>query len=148
MSPKAPDPARAPLLLDTHVLIWAVLSEPHLGPQTAKAINAASRQNRLAVSAITPWEIALLESKKRIAFQKDMLDWIRETLAKPGVSLVALEPEIAVASTRLPFEMHPDPADRILVATALSLGATLVTADRSLLEAAKKGFFLAMDAAK
>jgi PIN domain nuclease of toxin-antitoxin system len=61
---------------------------------------------------------------------------------------VALEPEIAIASTRLPFEMHPDPADRILVATALSLGATLVTADQGLLEVAKKGFFLAMDAAR
>ena len=148
MSPKAADSARTPLLLDTHVLIWAVLNEPHLGPQAAKAINAASRQNRLAVSAITPWEIALLESKRRIALQKDVLDWIREALAKPGVNLVALEPEIAIASTRLPFEMHPDPADRILVATALSLGATLVTADQGLLEVAKKGFFLAMDAAR
>lgn len=148
MSPKAGEPARTPLLLDTHVLIWAVLNEPHLGPQAAKAINAASRQNRLAVSAITPWEIGMLASKKRIALHKDVLEWVREALAKPGLSLVALEPEIAIASTRLPFEMHPDPADRVLVATALSLGATLVTADRSLLDTAKKGFFPAMDAAK
>lgn len=148
MSPKAAAPARTLLLLDTHVLIWAVLNERHLGPRAAKSINLASRQDRLAVSAITPWEIALLESKKRIALQKDVLEWIREALTKPGVSLVSLEPEIAVASTRLPFEMHSDPADRILVATARYLGAILVTADKSLLQAAKKGFFLAMDAAK
>jgi PIN domain nuclease of toxin-antitoxin system len=44
--------------------------------------------------------------------------------------------------------MHADPADRILVATARHLGATLVTADKSLLEVAKKGFVVAMDAAK
>jgi len=44
--------------------------------------------------------------------------------------------------------MHSDPADRILVATARHLGATLVTADKALLAAAKKGSFLAMDAAK
>jgi PIN domain nuclease of toxin-antitoxin system len=136
------------LLLDTHVLIWAMLDEGRLGRQTAKTINLASRQDRLVVSAITPWEIALLEGKKRITLQKDVLEWIRESLAKPGVSLVPLEPEIAVNSTRLPFEMHPDPADRILVATARHLGATLVTADHSLLEIAKKGSFLAIDAAK
>lgn len=148
LSRKAPGAARAPLLLDTHVLLWAVLNEPRLGPHAAKAINAASRENRLAISAITPWEIAMLESKKRIALQKDVLAWVREALAKPGVSLVALEPEIAVSSTRLPFEMPSDPADRILVATARSLGATLVTADKTLLTAARQGFFLAMDASK
>ena len=145
---KAPDPARALLLLDTHVLIWAVLNEPHLGPRAAKWINLASHEDRLAVSAITPWEIAMLVSKKRITLQKDALEWIREALAKPGVSLVALEPEIAVNSTRLPFEMPSDPADRILVATARSIGATLVTADKTLLAAAKQGFFPAIDAAK
>jgi len=45
------------------------------------------------------------------------MQWIRTALAKPGVQLAPLEPEIAVASTRLPFEMHADPADRILVET-------------------------------
>jgi PIN domain nuclease of toxin-antitoxin system len=69
-------------------------------------------------------------------------------LAKPGVRLAPLEPEIAVASSRLPFEMHPDPADRILVATARHLGATLVTADGALLDFAGKGHFKAMDASK
>lgn len=148
MSATAQAVPRTLLLLDTHVLLWATLNEPRLGRQAAKTINLASRQNRLAVSAITPWEIGLLQSKGRITLQKDVLDWIREALAKPGVSPVPLEPEIAVASTRLPFDMHPDPADRILAATARHLGATLVTADKGLLNVAKKGYFLAMDAAK
>ena len=51
-------------------------------------------------------------------------------------------------STRLPFAMHADPADRMLVATARHLGATLVTADRALLGVAGKGHFRAMDAGK
>ncbi|MGA7522505.1 MAG: type II toxin-antitoxin system VapC family toxin [Acidobacteriaceae bacterium] len=148
MSAKAPDPSRALLLLDTHVLLWATLNEPRLGRQAAKSINLASRQDRLSVSAITPWEIALLESKGRITLQKDVLEWIRDALAKPGISLVPLEPEIAVSSTRLPFEMHADPANRILVATARHLGATLVTADKGLLDLAKKDYFLAIDAGK
>jgi len=51
-------------------------------------------------------------------------------LATPGMRLAPLEPEIAVASTRLPWEMDPNPANRILVAAARHLGAMLVTADK------------------
>lgn len=148
MSAEVIDPARSLLLLDTHVVLWATFNETRLGRHAAKAINLASREDRLVVSAITPWEIGLLASKRRINLHKDVLDWIRETLAKPGVKLAPLEPEIAVASTCLPFEMHPDPADRILVATARHLGATLVTADQALLRLAKGGNFRGLDAAK
>jgi PIN domain nuclease of toxin-antitoxin system len=98
------------------------------------------------VSAITPWEIALLVSKNRMKLGADVMEWVRDALSKPGVRLVPLAPEIAVVSTRLPFEMHADLADRILVATARHLGATLVTADGGLLELAKQGRFLGMDA--
>jgi PIN domain nuclease of toxin-antitoxin system len=148
VSAGAVDQARSLLLLDTHVVLWATFNEARLGRHAAKAINLASREDRLAVSAITPWEIGLLASKKRINLHKEVLDWVREALAKPGVRLVPLEPEIAVASTHLPFDMHPDPADRILVATARNLGATLVTADQVLLDLARKGNFQALDAAK
>jgi PIN domain nuclease of toxin-antitoxin system len=117
-----------------------------LGRKTAAAINLASREGRIRISAITPWEIGLLASKNRINLHLDVLAWIREALSKPGVRLAALEPEIAVESTRLPFEIYPDPADRILVATARHLGATLVTADGALLRLAGKGQFRAMDA--
>jgi len=135
------------LLLDTHVLVWLMFGDQKLGRQAREAIQFACRENRALVSAITPWEIGVLVSKKRIDLFRDVLDWARSALALPGVSLTPLEPEIAVASTRLPFEMHADPADRILVATARHLGATLVTADGALLDLAKSGHFRALDAA-
>jgi PIN domain nuclease of toxin-antitoxin system len=139
---------RSPLLLvDTHTLIWMVEEAPRLGAKTAEALNRAGRENRIAVSAITPWEIGILVSKGRLQLGTDVMEWIRAALAKPGVRLVPLEPEIAVASTRLPFEMHADPADRILAATARHLGATLVTADLALLEFVRQGHFVGMDAA-
>jgi PIN domain nuclease of toxin-antitoxin system len=141
------DPApQSPLLLDTHVLVWLMFGDPKLGPQAGDAIRRACRKDRAMVSAITPWEIGILVSKKRIDLFRDVLDWVRDALAIPGETLVPLEPEIAVASTRLPFEMHADSADRILVATARHLGATLVTADGALLEIAATGQFKAMDA--
>lgn len=144
-----PEPARSlQLVLDTHVLVWLVEGHGSLGANAHAAIDKATRQNCVLVSAITPWEIALLVSKNRLKLDRDAMQWLRDALSRPGVTLVALEPEIAVASTRMPFEMHPDPADRILVATARHLGATLVTADKTLLAIAKEGYFRAMDAAK
>ena len=136
----------AHLLLDTHVLVWSVEASPRLGAHARQAINRAAREQRVLVAAITPWEIALLVGKGRLQLNADVMEWVREALGKPGVMVAPLEPEIAVASTRLPWEMHPDPADRMLVATARHLGATLVTADRALLGMAGKGHFRAMDA--
>jgi len=142
------DPARRKLLIDTHVLIWLTEGDRQLGLQALGALRLAYREHRALVSAITPWEIALLVSKGRLRLGRDVLDWVHHTLEVPGVELSALEPQIAVASTRLPFEIHADPADRILVATARHLGATLVTADGPLLELARQGHFLAIDAGK
>jgi PIN domain nuclease of toxin-antitoxin system len=136
------------LLLDTHTLLWMVDSHPRLGTEAAKLLNRAAREDRIAVSAITPWEIALLVSKKRIELLRDTMEWLNAALSLSGVHLVPLQPEIAVASTRLPFEMHADPADRILVATARHMGAMLVTADNALLEVAKKGHFRSIDASR
>src|ERR1019366_3337976 len=119
-----------------------------LRTQAREAIHEASRQDRILVSAITAWEIEVLASKKRIDLDRDAMEWLRGVLSFAGVSLVPLEPEIAVASTCLPWEMPADPADRILVATARHLGATLVTADHALLDLAVKGNFRVIDATK
>src|SRR5580658_2272894 len=138
----AEDPARRPrLLLDTHTLIWSMNEGLKLGKVAKESIWVAGTEDGVLVSAITPWEIGLLVSKGRLTLNVDVMDWIRGALTVPGVTLVPLGPEIAVASTRLPFDIHADPVDRILVATARHLGAVLVTADRALLEIAGKGHF-------
>ena len=147
MTATAADPERLPLLLlDTHALVWLMFGEKRLGKKAHEAIRKSSRVERLLVSAITPWEIGVLVAKGRIDLHQDTMGWVRTALAMPGVRVVPLEPEIAVESSRPPFEMHSDPADRILVATARHLGATLVTADGALLEMARQGNFLGMDA--
>ncbi len=145
---EAEESGRELLVIDTHVLIWLMFGDDRLGGRARGRIDLAAKADGLLVSAITPWEIGVLVSKKRIDLQRDVMVWVRDALAMPGVTLAALEPEIAVESTRLPFTMHPDPADRILVATARHLGATLVTADRRLLQLSKQGRFKALDAAK
>ncbi len=135
-----------PLLLDTHVLVWLMFGDPKLGSRAREAIHRACREDRALVSVITPWEVGVLANKKKIDLYQDVMNWVSSALSVPGFRLAPMSAEIAVASTRLPWEMHPDPADRILVATARSLNATLVTADDALLDYAAKRHFRALDA--
>lgn len=121
------------LLLDTHALVWLLAGNPRLGPLARQAIEAAAQADELFVSAITPWEIAMLVSKERLVLEQDVGEWLARALALPGIRLEALSPDIAVASTRLPGQLHADPADRIIAATARHLGTSLVTADGLLL---------------
>lgn len=75
----------------------------------------------------------MLVAKGRLSLNRDAMDWVDAALALPGLRLAPIEPAIAVASTRLPGDIHGDPSDRLIVATARHLGATLVTADAQLL---------------
>lgn len=121
------------LLLDTHVWLWLVGGAEPLKRPVLSAVEGAARRGRIRVSAISVWEVAMLEAKGRIRLAKDRLAWVQEALSAPGTSLVPLTPEIAVESSRLPGEFHGDPADRILVATARLLGGTLLTRDERIL---------------
>jgi PIN domain nuclease of toxin-antitoxin system len=124
-----------PVLLDTHCWVWSQFGHDHefsaLGLSTFKR---AATDGILLISVISVWEVALLESKQRLHLNMDCLEWVRRALETPGLSLIPLTPEIAIESTRLPGNMHADPADRILVATARNLGARLMTRDRALLD--------------
>ena len=120
------------LVLDTHALIWA-----HLGiripKKVEKRIMAAGRDNELFVSAITPWEIALGVRRDRIKIAGDVLEWIHDALDALSAVVAPLDPPIAVDAVDLRWD-HADPSDRIIVATARRLGASLVTADTAILE--------------
>lgn len=128
-----PDP---PVLLDTHVWVWLVAGRKISGAAAA-AIRSAAQEGAVLVAAISVWEVAMLESKGRLRFDRDCLEWVRAALALPGITLVPLSPDIAVESTRLPGAFGGDPADRILAATSRQLGARLVTRDRKILRYGK-----------
>jgi PIN domain nuclease of toxin-antitoxin system len=127
------------LILDTHVWIWLMEGNPCLNATVRTRIQHAVTETSLQVSAISVWEIALLESKGRIAFSEECRIWVQRALAAPGIELTPLTPDIAIESTRLPSTFHGDPADRIIAATARACGGTLVTADKAILNYAKQG---------
>ena len=136
------------IVLDTHVLIWAVDGDARLGRNARTAIEEAGRADGTAVSGITPWEIVLLANKGRLRLGCDAAIWIDTALDLPGVRLVPIEPAIAIDSVRLPGSFHADPADRFIVATARYCGAPLVTADGAILEYAAGGHVRVIDAAR
>ena len=134
-------------ILDTHVWIWLVNGGPErLLADAADAIRCASVESALAISAISMWEVAMLESKGGLQLQMECLAWVSEATRRAGLRIVPLSPEIAVASTRLPGELHGDPADRIIAATARHESAILVTRDRALLGYAGQGYLRAIEA--
>lgn len=136
------------ILLDTHVLIWAVTDDPRLGSIAQAAIEETGQSDRLAVSAITPWEIALLVQKGRLHLEQEVRTWIETALALPSVQLLPIEPAIAVSSVLLPGAFHADPADRFIVATARHFGISLLTADRAILAYAVNGHVDVLDAGR
>jgi PIN domain nuclease of toxin-antitoxin system len=127
------------LLLDTHVFVWLLQNSARISGAVYQHIEAAADSDELFVSAITPWEIAMLVAKGRLGLNRDVGDWLTAALALPGIHMEPLSPAIAVASTRLPWDVHPDPAGRILLATARHLDATLLSADRQMLACGEQG---------
>ena len=118
------------ILLDTHVVLWMRLGDARLGPNARLEIDRAWQSGEVGVSAISFWEIALLKDKGRIRFPEDVSQWRREQLEQ-GVAEVAVNGAIAIRAVGL-ADFHADPADRLIVATALE-GHRLVTADERIL---------------
>jgi PIN domain nuclease of toxin-antitoxin system len=129
------------ILLDTHVWLWLLNGEEKLiNSQCLSYIEKSVKYSNIRVSVISVWEVGMLESKGRIKFPIDCLDWVNNALNAPGISMVPITPEIAIESSRLPGKFHGDPADRIIVATVRKLGATLISHDRNIISYGKKKY--------
>jgi len=120
------------IVLDTHIWVWWVHETEQLTPAQHDAI-AANETDLIGLSAISCWEIAKLVEYGRLELPSSLEEWFEQALSYPGVQLLALTPEIAIESTRLPGEFHRDPADQIIVTTARVYECPLVTSDDKIL---------------
>ncbi|MEO7361864.1 MAG: type II toxin-antitoxin system VapC family toxin [Gemmatimonadaceae bacterium] len=122
------------MLLDTHVWVWLLAGDvARMSVGLPAEIERASDNGECYVSDISAWEVATKCARHALSLTMDAAAWIDEAWSAPGLNHVAVSREILVASARLPVDTLPDLADRILVATALRHGLTVVTADESLL---------------
>lgn len=120
------------IILDTHALLWMDRNDDTLGSRTRRQIEDAWRTDGIAVSAISFWEVAMLAQRGRVILPVAIEIW-RAELLQAGVQEIPIDGRIALLATSLQ-NLHKDPADRFIVATALFYQALLVTADNKILD--------------
>ena len=120
-------------LLDTHTWIWWNMRPRNLSQKVMELIGNEEAYDELLLSALSPWEFSKLVEKGRVGISTNPEKWIFTALEMPKLRLVNLTPLIAYRSTVLPRPFHDDPADQIIVATALEENATILTKDKRIL---------------
>lgn len=121
------------ILLDTHIWIWWVQGDDRLSLVERSFLDAYQPGN-VAISAISFWEVALLITKKRLRVSYSLDEWIDRAIAPSAISIQPVSHTAATAACVLPEPLHNDPAERILVATAIELGCSFVTRDAQILD--------------
>jgi PIN domain nuclease of toxin-antitoxin system len=118
------------LLLDTHIALWLDSGDERLSVVTRALIDDCWQAGgAVCLSAVTAWEIALLVDTGRIELDLPVEAWVERFLDRPGIEAVPLGHRAACRSYRLHPLEHRDPADRLLIATAIELACPLVTYD-------------------
>ena len=134
------------LTVDTHIIIWDALKPGLLSKNARKAIDKANETDGIIFCEISLWEIAMLIKKKRMVLDISYLEFIKLVRASNNYIFKGLSPEIAELSADLPSEINQDPADRIIMATAIKNSLELITADTQILK--WKGKLVRHDARK
>ena len=122
-------------LLDTHILIRWIDSEKKLSAAHRRIVRSAGASSPLWISDISLWEVAMLHDLGRIRLRFPLRDWLERAAAPPLVRRIGISPAVAAEVASLPAAFQRDPADRIIVASARVLGATLLTDDSRTIEA-------------
>lgn len=127
------------LLLDTCAAIW-ITEDEQLSPEATLEINRAAAEGRpVYLGLYTAWERAMLSAKHKLTSPLSPKVWFERFTTRPEVEVVPLTSDILIESCFLPGEIHGDPADRILIATARALDLTIVTRDRDILAYSGRG---------
>ena len=118
------------LLLDTHIMLWLDSGDPKLRDSTRTMIDRCwLAGGSVLVSAVSAWEIALLADTGRISLDCPPGAWVERFVGRPGVEAVSLTCRAASRAYGLQHFERRDPADRLLIATAIELACEFVTYD-------------------
>ncbi|MCE9596692.1 MAG: type II toxin-antitoxin system VapC family toxin [Spirochaetia bacterium] len=123
------------ILLDTHAWVWWVSNPELLSKQTLQILKKGASEKSIVVSCISAWEVAMLVKKGRLKLSQDVEEWIRKSERLSFLNFIPIDNAILLKSVSISEKISKDPADRIIVATAVILGAKLVTKDAGLKKA-------------
>jgi PIN domain nuclease of toxin-antitoxin system len=121
------------IVLDTHVFLWWLSKDALLPSAVRRRIEKHRKSRSIIVSTISFWEVAMLTQKGRLSLKFDLHTWIDKVASLSFIKYISPDRSIFVDSVYLPSPFHPDPADRVIVATARQCGANLVTKDSKIL---------------
>ncbi len=135
---------KPPFLLDTCVCIWLLGDE--LTPKTEKALTDAYVAGTTTyVSPITALEIGTMARKRRLKSPLQPGKWFATLIGQPGMAIAPMPAELLIESALLPGNIHNDPYDRIIAATAREYGYTVITSDRALLDYGEDGYLSVLE---
>ncbi len=120
------------ILLDSHAWVWWISDPSLLSTRSRRAIEGAAENNAVWVSCISAWEIALLAKRGRLRLKMEVAEWIKRSEQLPFLYFIPVDNAAAVKSVHLSEPFHDDPADRIIVATAIVRDVPLVTKDEKI----------------
>ena len=127
------------IVLDTHIWIWFINLEWERFP--AAWLDAIETADRVGISSVSCYEVALAEQRGRLLLPCDVNQWFQEALAPSGISVFPLTPAIASGAVNL-SPIHRDPFDRIIMATAIEYQAKLASIDGYFRQYPELGQFL------
>ena len=122
------------ILLDTHVWVWLAIEPKRLSRRATTAIRNATESGGISIDSISLWELAMLFANGRLRAPGTVETSVRSVVENTGVIIQEITPEIAALATMFPQTFPQDPADRLISATARSLGLTLITKDQRILD--------------
>jgi PIN domain nuclease of toxin-antitoxin system len=119
------------ILLDTNIVLWVAFDADRLSKKAKETLEKARRTGEgLAISDMTLLELAMLAGKKRIPLKVSVESFLSDVETR--FSVLPMNAKICASAFALPLMYFKDPADRIIAATALATGLTLITADREI----------------
>ena len=118
------------IALDTHALLWWALDPDQLSPRAAETLAAMERDGGYA-SSISIWELGTKVKRGKLELGLSIEELVRRIERSAAVELVPVDTTIWLRSVALPWD-HRDPADRVIVSTALAKGVPLLTTDEAI----------------
>ena len=120
-------------LLDTHILLWWGISHRSLPVRFREILASVSPANPVLIADVSVLELACLAFERKIEPQMPLREWLEQLTAPPLIERIPITAAVAEQVVKMPRRLHKDPADRIIMATTLAVGATLVTCDRQII---------------
>jgi PIN domain nuclease of toxin-antitoxin system len=115
------------IVLDTHALLWWTLDPDKLSPAAVARLGTIEKQGGFA-SSISIWELGIKIQRGKLDLGMPIDEFTRRIAKTQAIQLLAVDTATWLRSLELPWD-HRDPADRVIVATAVLQGVPLLTAD-------------------